>query len=269
MKVAVRIEGIDAVQAMLRGNGQKVTRAAATAMNRTIRAVRFDIVDKVKAGTQGGATSYTQRAFGLKEASEGNLEASTFLRDDAPAKGTPWSKALGHLFTGGSRSFKKMEGAFRRIRALPSGWMIVPGSACPLDGFGNPPRSLIVQLIAYFNAFGEQGYKANMKDKRRAKLANAGRTASGYKTINGVEYFISYGRYGKPGGDRYTHGKFSQHLAPGIWARSGTHGSKVVPIFMFVRRGQWAKKFDIDQIGTRTVDRLWSKNFDAAMRTIK
>lgn len=265
MKISVKMDGLAVVQAVLKGQAEAVRKAAASALNKTARGVRFDVVEKVKQGTQGGATAYTQRAIGVTDANESKLEATVYLRTDAPAKGRPFNKSLGHLFTGGTRRFKRMEGAFRSIGVLPDGWMIVPGDACPLDSYGNPPRALIVQLISYFKAFREGGFRANMTDRRRAKLANAGRTSTGYKTINGVEYFISYGMRGKPGGDRYVHGRFDQHLYPGIWSRTGIHGSNIKPVFMFVRRGNWERRYDMRQIGERTVGRVWQRNFDQAL----
>ena len=37
----------------------------------------------------------------------------------------------------------------------------------------------------------------------------------------------------------------TRHLAPGIWAKSGTHGSNVRPILMFVKGTNYSKRLDI------------------------
>ncbi len=95
-----------------------------------------------------------------------------------------------------------------------------------------------------------------MSDKRRDKLAK--RSKSGYKKIRGVEYFISRGPgtwFGRP-----------QHLPAGIWAKTGTHGVVVAPIFLFVKAGQWGKAIDIESIARATVSREFSKRFSVALR---
>jgi len=268
MQLTVKVEGQAAAQAALHAERERYRKAIAGAVNRTAAGVRVDLNRTMQATFRGGATPYTQRSFAIKQATPDNLRAEVSLRTDSPGKGRAWDKSLSHIFTGGTRAWKRGEGAFRRIGALPDGMMMVPGGACPLDSYGNPKPSFIAQLISYFGAFGEQGYRANMKDKRRAKLANKGKTASGYKTINGVEYFISYGKRGKPGGDRYMHGRFDQHLAPGIWARSGIHGAVVKPIFAFVRVGYWSQMINLQDVANRTISRVWSANINTAMKFI-
>lgn len=256
MTIRVKVEGADRVVASLRGHGQRVRRATAVALNRTARAVRFDILEDIKAGVAGGATPYTLRAFGLDTATQDNLTARWFLKNDAPAKGSNWQRTLSHLFEGGPRDIKRVERAFEKAGILPAGRFMVPAAdswAMPLDANGNVPRGLIVQIISYFNAFGEQGYRANMSDRRRANLAKQGRTASGHLAINGVMYFVSQGK-----------GR-GQHLAAGIWAKRGTHGADVAPVFLFVRQPAYGRRFNPHAIASRTVDRLFQRNFDAAL----
>lgn len=258
--LSAKISGLDKLENFLRDFPAQARRAGAKALTYTANGVRFDIQRDMDRQIKGGPTAYTRRAFKTIDASEARLVATVALREDSPAKGTPWDKALAHLFTGGTRTWKRMEGAFRAIRALPPGYMMVPGAGCPLDAYGNPPRALVVRLISYFKAFGEQGYRANMTDKRKARLAAWSTTASGYKTIGGVEYFISYGRAGRPGGDRFVHGHFDQHLPMGIWSRTGLHGRDIKPVFLFVRKGVWSRKFDVSAIAVRTVSRVGAAN---------
>lgn len=265
--IKVEIKGMEALKARLNGQAKQVRFAASKALTKTAHAVRSDTVKELQAKLDRPTPYTTRQAIQVVAATKQTLTATVGLgvKYDAPSKGTPYARAIGHLFTGGTRTWKKMERAFQRIGALPSGMMMAPGGACPLDTYGNPPRGLIVQLISYFNAFGEQGYKANMTDKRRGKLAKVGVSAGGYKTINGVQYIISYGRRGRPGGDRYVHGRFDQHLPAGIWSRSGIHGSNIKPIFLFVRAGHWDRRIDIDRIARAVVAREWQSNFDTAL----
>lgn len=254
IKVDVRVEGMDAALASLAGQQKQVRYAASRAINNLAFGINAGLKEEMRNTFRGGATPYTLSAFKVTKSSRDNLTASVELRSDSGGKARSYDVTLRHLFLGGTRTWKGMEGAFRRIGVLPPGYMIVPGDACPLDGYGNPPKSLIVQLISYFNAFGEVGFKANMTDKRRSSLAKAGRSASGYKTINGVAYFVSRG----PG---LWYGR-QQHLPPGIWSKSGTHGANVKPVFMFVRTGRWRRFIDLQRIAEHVVGKRWQKEFE-------
>jgi len=268
MKVTSRVTGIDAAMANLSGMGKQVIYATARALTKTGQGVSTEVKKEMQATIQGGPTPYTLRAIKVTGARKDKLEAVIELRQDAPSKGSIWARALGHLFVGGARDVKKMERAFTGAGLLPSGSVMVPASnswAMPLDSYGNPPRGLIVQLLSYFKAFGEQGYRANMTDKRKARLAKVGKSASGYKAINGVVYFVSYGRAGRGGSDRWAHTRASQHLPAGIWAKRGTHGADVAPVFLFVKTGRYAQKFDLEEITQRVVTRDWRANFDSAL----
>jgi hypothetical protein len=245
--------------AMLAGMGKQVRAAAVGALNDLAFEANAEIKKQMQAKFKGGATRYTLAAFKVKKATPENLTAIVSLRTDSPGKSRPYDKVLGHLFTGGTRRWKRMEGAFLRIGVLPAGYMMtVPRDASwanPLDSYGNPRPSFITQLISYFGAFGEQGFRANMTDKRKNKLANRGVTESGYKTINGVIYFISRG----PG---MWYGR-RQHMAAGIWAKRGTHGSEVAPVFLFVeRKKEYRKVIDLDAIGRAVVGQKWRRQFN-------
>lgn len=212
----------------------------------------YDINADIKAAMQsrfrGGATPYSLRAFNVVKAAEDKLESRVELRQDSPGKGTAYNKALSHLFNGGDRAWKRMEGAFLKIGALPTGYIMVPGDACPLDQFGNAPASFIRQLLSYLGAAETNlGYRANMTAKRKAKIEDRGKSERGYATINGAIYFISRGKGNWFGARSWQFGR-SQHLPMGIWRRSGIHGVKVEPVFMFVRRGTYSKIIDLERI---------------------
>lgn len=179
-------------------------------------------------------------------------------------KGVDPQKVLQAEVFGGSRRQKASEKSLQRVGILPAGYSIVPGERCPLDQYGNIKGSFLVQLISYFQAFSEQGYKANMTDKRKANLAKVGRSAGGYKTINGVVYFVAYGRMRS--------GRTS-HLAPGIWSKTGIHGVDVKPILMFVPSVSYSRRLDFDGVATKAVAETFpaafASRFDAAMRTAR
>lgn len=134
---------------------------------------------------------------------------------------------------GGRRADKRSEVALRRAGILPNGFQTAipktpyPGSD---DGRGNMRGAFVAQLISYLQASGEQGYKANMTDKRKRAVHK------GTAKTTGRRYFVSYGRMR------------GQHLAPGVWAASGTHGSDVRPVLMFVRIGTYTPRLNQDEI---------------------
>lgn len=198
-------------------------------------------------------------------------------------KGVDPNSVLRAEFEGGRRNDKRMERAFQRIGLLSPGLQAVPASGIPgdkLDRFGNVKGSFIVQLISYFGAFSEQGYRANMTPKRKKALAKRGRSEKGYATIRGVEYFVSRGRgtfagrgaqrMGEMAGDRR---RQEQHLPAGIWSRSGVHGSIIKPIIMFVRRPQYrvAMSFDrvVIEVAARELDTIMQWKIEEALATAR
>lgn len=237
--------------------------ALAGAMNDTA----FKVRDAVKGEMEqrfDRPTPYILRSIQVtKRASRDDLRAVIEPRYMG-GKGVDPSNVLRASVTGGARKQKASERAFNRAGVLPNGYSMVPGEQCPLDQFGNIKGSFLVQLLSYFQAFGEQGYKANMTDRRKASLAKMGRSAAGYKTINGVVYFVAYGRLRS--------GRTS-HLHPGIWAKSGTHGVIVKPIIMFVRQPVYRKAIDLDVIGQRVVqatfEPAFNRRYAAALATAR
>jgi hypothetical protein len=104
-----------------------------------------------------------------------------------------------------------------------------------------------VQLLSYFKAFPEMGYKANMTDKRRATLARG----NAKKGKQGVVYFV-----GRPGGKQFP---------LGIWARyTFAHGSAVKPILIFVESVTYEKRFEFHYTAQRTIDAVFERNLKAA-----
>lgn len=160
---------------------------------------------------------------------------------------------------GGERKLKRAERSLQRVGILQPGFSMVPGEACQLDAYGNIKGSFIVQLLSYFQAFGEQGYRANMTAKRRDKLAAKGVTDRGYRTISGVQYFVAWGgvRSGR-----------SSHLHYGIWSRSGTHGVVVKPIIMFVRTPRYSPRLDFFTKPVAAAQATFDRRLRFHMRTL-
>lgn len=160
------------------------------------------------------------------------------------------NRALGHLFKGGDRRWKNMEGALLRKGLMLPGMYAVPGNAAPLDQYGNIPATFIRMLLSYFGSLNE----GNMLAKTKARKAKKG-LINGYKAIMGVEYFISFG-VGNTGRFTQTGGyeQQFQHLPAGIWSRTDIHGKDIKPILMFVHKKKPYRKYiDLYALGSRAL----------------
>lgn len=248
MQLTVNITGLDEIRAQLGSAGRQVNFAASRALNTTAFEVNKRLKADMQATFKGGATAYTQRAFRVDRSSKSNLTASVMLRTDAPEGGTPYSKALGHLFTGGTRDWKKLEGYLRGRKLMPSGLMVVPGPGITLDGRGNIPKRVLSEMLGVVSA-----PQTNLRVYRR--------TGAG-KAQKAVGYFVALP------------GSRASKLQPGIYKRIETgSSSKVVPMVLYVRPGNWRKFIDLQAIGNEVVGKTFAvnftKEFEAAMRSAK
>lgn len=241
MQLTIKMTGLEKVQKQLQMLSDKgIKEASAKAINDTAYHVKRTMVKEMDA-VFNGVTPYVRKSVWINLATP-EKSTATILPTYYGGKGIDPQKILAAQEAGGRRRDKRVEAALRRVGILPNGYQTVPpkdpmpGS---VDDSGNFKGSFVVQLISYFQAFAEQGHRANMTDKRKAKLANVGKTASGYKTINGFVYFVSYGKL-RSGP--------SSHLAPGIWAKSGVHGSNVKPVMLFTKSGNYKPRFSMQRI---------------------
>jgi hypothetical protein len=189
-------------------------------------------------------TPYTLSSVYVQPATKSRLEATVKLKDDA-TKATPAAKFLAPQIDGGQRGQKRFERALQAAGVMPTGYRAVPGSGARLDAFGNISRGQIVQILAWFRAFPEMGYKANMTDAGRARLAR------GTRKRQGLAYFV-----GHPG-DR---------LPLGVYHRTGFgFGSAIKPVLLFVRSAMYQQRFDFAYVVKRTVDTEFAGEFSRAL----
>jgi len=239
MQVTIQITGLKEVQAQLGTQAKQAAFAASRALNTTAFAVNDRLKKDMAATFKGGATAYTLRAFKVTKADKASLTAEVNLRTDAPDGGTPYAKALGHLFTGGARRFKKIEGFLRGRGILPAGLVVVPGEGMPLDSFGNMRRNALTELLG---VVGNQ--RTNLRVYRR--------TGAG-KAQKAVGYFVA-----RPGD--------KSRKAPGIYKRieTGTT-SAIVPMILFVDPRSYRQFVDLDKLGNDVVGKTFQPAFDAEL----
>ena len=233
--------------------GAQAAKAYAKALNDTGFEIRRAMQDEMRA-VFDRPTDYILRSPFVRMATAAKLSV-TIEPTYMGGKGIDPQKILDAQTWGGRRRDKRSEVALKRAGILPAGYQTAipdearggpyPGSD---DGKGNLRGPFLVQLISYFQAFGEQGYKANMSDKGYLRVHR------GTKKQGGRRYFVAYGK--TRGGPRITQkgeqDERTAHLAPGIWAASGTGGADVRPVLMFVRpkRG-YQPRFDMDKVARR------------------
>lgn len=201
-------------------------------------------------------TPYTQRSIFIRRATKNRLQALVWVKDDLA--GAPDTNYLDSQVFGGARRFKRFERALQRVGVLPAGWYAVPGAAAQLDAYGNMSRGQIVQLIAYFDAFGEQGFRANLGTRGRERLRRGtrGRQARSY--------------FAAVPGDRRT-----AHLQPGIYETrfTGFGRTRPRPVMVFVRSVSYRKRWDWEGIARRYIERnaerLWAQAWASAVRTAR
>lgn len=258
MKISMQFTGLEKVQRQLaKLTGDQAAQAYAKAINDTAAKVQREMKAEIDRAFDR-PTRYIRNSIWVNRATPDRLFAviaPTYARQDTSympltkggKTGVDPQEILQAQAFGGSRRDKRSEVALRRARILPAGYQTAipaipfPGSD---DGNGNLRGPFLTQLLSYFQAFGEQGYRANMLGRTKAKLRNqqgigsiqAKRT---YLTTLGVRFFVSKGR---------RKSNAASHLAPGIWAASGQHDFLVRPVLMFVKSGQYQPRLSMERI---------------------
>lgn len=246
MTVNATIRNQEAVAALLKKlSGPQAKAAYAKAVNDAAFQVRREMQAALR-NSFDRVTPWIERSPKVFAATPDKLSAyvaPTLDTRNAPSKGGKVGVDPQHVLQaqefGGKRADKKSEVVLRRAGILPPGYQTAiptdpyPGSD---DGRGNVRGAFLVQLLSYLQAFGEAGYSANMTPKRKRSLQR------GTKRQTGRRYFVAYGRI--------RDGRAS-HLAPGIWAASGTGGVDVRPVLLFVRAPTYRPRISMDAIAAK------------------
>ena len=239
MQVSIQITGLKEVQAQLGAQAKQATYAASRALTTTAYAINDRLKKDMASTFKGGATAYTLRAFSVTKADKATLTATVALRTDTQGAALAYNKALGHLFTGGPRKYKKLEGWLRGRRLLPAGLTIAPGAGMPVDSYGNMRRAALTEMLG---VIGTQ--LTNLQVYRR--------TGAG-KAQKAVGYFVIL-----PGS------KGGHH--PGIYKRMQTGtSSAITAMVLYVNPANYRKFIDLDKLGREVVAQKFQPAFDAEL----
>lgn len=220
--LTVQVTGLDALRAQFASAAKQVPFAAARALNNAAFGINAKIKTEMQGTFQGGATAYTLRAFSVTKASKSSLQATVMLRTDAQG-GTPHAQTLAHLFTGGTRQWKKLEGLIRATGAMPAGTIAVPGRGIKLDARGNINRAQLREVLG--------SLRTGMQVVR-----NSGKTqkSTGYFTLPKQQGRLLPGIY--------------KRTTTGGWVSRGKASSGITPMVVFVPMGRWRQFISLDSI---------------------
>ena len=253
MQLELKIENLEKVrEALNKLSGAQARQAYANAINDVAKKVQYDMRAELQRAFDR-TTPYVANSPKRVEATPENLSARVLPTIDArnlPSKGgkigVDQQKILQAQEFGGRRRDKRSEVALRAAGILPSGYQTaIPATPFPGsdDGRGNLRGNFLAQLLSYFQAYTQQGFRANMGKKRMANLRNQQgignlATRKVFKTTLGARYFVSLGP------------SRGQHLAPGIWAARGVHDASVRPVLMFVRSPVYTPRISMERIAS-------------------
>lgn len=236
MQISIQVTGLTELRSQLGAQAKQATYAAKKALDTTAYAINGRLKKEMASTFQGGATKYTLAAFNVKQATKANLTAEVNLRTDTPRGGGTSYTSLAHLFIGGRRKYKRLEGWLRGRGLLPAGLSVVPGPGMSLDGLGNMRTKSLDEMLGII---GNQ-----LKNLRAYRKTGKG------KAQKAVGYFVIL-----PGDKSRKH--------PGIYKRieSGI-SSKIIPMILYVGPGSYRKFIDLDKIGKEEAAKVFPPAFD-------
>jgi hypothetical protein len=197
-------------------------------------AVQAEIDEKVDRPTP--LTKRAARTMPVPESK--GAEAWVYIQDEA-SKGTPPSKYLRAMFTGGYRANKRSENLLRAKNILPPGWQIEPGDDAPLDQYGNlrGGGARMVQILSGLKAFREIGHQMNRTNASMARAAASKRPQA--------EFFVLY--------------SVKTKTPLGVYTRKGRGQKQVAQILKFTpKRARYAKTLNFKE----TIDRVFHERFE-------
>lgn len=270
IKTNVDSSGLLRLQAQVAGMGKQVRFATERALNQAAyQATQATSREIGKVFDR--PTNWVKRSVRYVKASrktQTEMHATVDFDFWGNKQGVTVSQVLNAQIYGGQRRLKRHEIALQKIGVLPQGMFIVPGEAAKRDAYGNMSAGQINQIMAWFQAFGQQGYQANTTQATRDKRRR------GTRKTYGFEYFVVRD------GDvrtwrRGTNEVRGRHkMQPGVYTRTFTgFGSAIKPVMIFVRFARYRQRLDFYGLATRTAQTEFSAKFPTyladAMRTAR
>lgn len=198
IRVKVDTSGLKLAIKKLDAGAKQVKFATMRALNAAAYKAKVE-TEKEIARVFDRPTPWIRRSVRYVKATRDNLVAQVDFDAWGNKQAVTASKVLAAEIYGGERSLKRFEKSLQARGILPQGMAIVPSKRVARDAYGNISPGVITQVLSFFDAFGEQGYRANSYAKGRA------RRWKGTKKTMGHEFFALQRQEGK--------------LTPGIYMR--------------------------------------------------
>lgn len=265
---SIKVEGLDELAGFSKTIEKQMRFAASKALNTTAKISNVAVQDEIMSAIDRPTPATKRAMFVYEYATKSNLKAVIGLRDgshktaqSAFAAGTSGKSSitpdryLEALITGGGRVNKRYEVALQKAGVMPAGtYGVFAKRSNAIDQYGNLSGAKIVQILSWFKAFPEQGYRMNRKSTKRLIKGK------------GMQWGFAYIRGGRDTG-----------LPDGIWERHYPNGeagkSFVRPIILFVSAPSYGKIIRYYETASSTIDKVWNTEFDRefenAMRTAK
>lgn len=172
-----------------------------------------------------------------------NLVARIGLKDKG-GRAIAVSQYLAAEIKGGIRKIKRYEKALQFIGALPPGFVTAPGAAAKMDANGNMDSKQLFQILSFFKAFPENGYRKNMS------AAGRNRMMKGKRGVGGYTYFVGSPKVG---------------AMLGIWEVS-TATREIRPVLIFIKEARYKPVFKFYEVARRIAIQRFPIQFGVAWR---
>ena len=258
MKISVKMDGLDALQAKLRGLADKKIAVAAVAALNDSAFLTKKATERIIVDVFDRPTPWISKSVRYVKARSDKLESSIDFDQWGNKFGVTAGMVLHAQIYGGQRRHKRHEAALKHYGVLPENMYIVPGEGAQIDAFGNMNIGQIRQILSYLRvAERTSGYISNMTGKTRDRL----RAGNKKRGINGFEYFVV-----QPGQRRQflrANGKTGSHaMQPGIYQRIFLgHGTAIKPVMIFVKSPSYKRRLDFyrlaEEVGVKEFNRAF------------
>ncbi len=240
----IEAKGVDELRfALHEFSGRRLSAAIATALTRTAVQVRTAAQRELQRSIDR-PTPYTVRqlryvaatadrpvaAVGFNIAPIQDERGNVVRYQDLGPGETPAGKYLSVQIEGGMRRMKRLEEALVAAGAMPAGYRVLPGAGARLDAYGNVSRGQVIQVLSQLRLQLVAGSNRNMSE--RSAIA-AQRRAGG-------RFFVI------PPGSKTQAGVYQREFV----------GRNITPVFIFVKRAQYQRRFDFYGATNREGDRV-------------
>lgn len=267
--LTIKLEGMDRLEAKLRGIEKQVQFATALALTRTAKLVQAEVAEEMKRKFDR-PTRITLKSIWVKPATKQALWAMVYLKDKPLGRGfdgahnaMSMKDIIGHQFSGGNRNATNFERLMRTQKFLASDEFFVPGAGARLNAYGNVASGQYVQILSQLRITRSGSDSASTNSKRsKRNVQRAGEMfwsfgADGQsrgRPLIDKETGIAYGFAGRAGR--------ANHLPKGVWVRRGT---SVAPVLLAIKGPRYRRLIFLDAIAKRVVDARFKDEFDKAM----